>query len=116
MKQESSSEKNIIIDGLKLHYEETGDPAAPAVILMHGWGCNHSTVRSIAAALEPKMHVFNLDLPGHGASDEPREIWGVDEYADFVEQFIEKAGIKDFSLIGHSYGGRISIMLGARRN
>lgn len=116
MIEESSSEKDKEIDGLKLHYAETGRADGPAVILMHGWGCDHSTVRSIAAALESKMHVYSIDLPGHGASDEPSEVWGVGEYADLVEKFIDSEGIKDFSLIGHSYGGRISIMLGARRD
>lgn len=108
-------EKDIEIEGLKLHYSDSGVPDGPAVIIMHGWGCDHTTVRSIAAALEPKMRVINVDLPGHGESDEPHTIWGVGEYTDFMEKFIDALGLKHFSLIGHSFGGRISIMMGARR-
>ncbi|MDE5773753.1 MAG: alpha/beta hydrolase [Muribaculaceae bacterium] len=110
------AENDIEIDGLKLHYSDTGQPDGPVVILMHGWGCDHTTVSSIASILEPKMRVLSLDLPGHGKSDEPREIWGVEDYADFVEKFIKMQGLRDFSLIGHSYGGRISIIMGARRD
>lgn len=108
-------EKDIEIDGMRLHYTESGVADGPAVVLMHGWGCDNTTVRSIAATLEPRMHVYNLDLPGHGRSDEPQEIWGVGEYTDFVEKFIDRQGLKDFSLIGHSFGGRISILMGSRR-
>lgn len=107
---------DIEIDGLRLHYSDTGKPDGPVVILMHGWGCDHTTVRSIAAQLEPTMRVLSLDLPGHGESAEPPEIWGVGEYADFVEKFMQRLGLGEVSLIGHSFGGRISIVLGSRHD
>lgn len=108
-------EKDIEIDGVRVHYDETGDPSAPAVVLMHGWGCDHTTVRSIAADIEDNMHVYSLDLPGHGKSQEPPEVWGVDQYTQLVEKFIDRLGIKDPALIGHSFGGRIELLLASRR-
>ena len=59
-------EKDISINGLRIHYEETGNPAGAPVVIMHGWGCDHTTVRSVAAILENGMRVVNVDLPGHG--------------------------------------------------
>lgn len=108
-------EKDILIKGQKLHYDETGPETGRPVILMHGWGCNFTTVRSIASILEPGMHVYNLDLPGHGSSPEPDSVWGVGEYTDMVEDFIDTLHLKDPVLIGHSFGGRIAIMLASRR-
>lgn len=108
-------EKDIEIGGLRMHYDETGPVDGRPVVLMHGWGCNFSTVRSIAAILETGMHVFNLDLPGHGKSPEPPTIWGVGEYTDFVKQFIDTLKLQDPVLIGHSFGGRIAIMLASQR-
>lgn len=110
-----AAEKDIEIDGLRLHYSDTGRRDGSPVVLMHGWGCDHTTVASIAKILEPGMRVLNIDLPGHGRSDEPKEIWGVGEYADIIGKFIDRLGLKGVTLIGHSYGGRISIMLGAER-
>lgn len=107
-------EKDIDIDGLRLHYDVTGPEGAPAVVLMHGWGCDHSTVRSVAAVLEPAMRVYNLDLPGHGQSDEPPTAWGVGEYTDLVEKFTGMLGIDDPVLIGHSFGGRIGLLMASR--
>lgn len=107
-------EKDIVIEGLKLHYDETGPDTGEAVLLMHGWGCDHSTVRSIAAPLEGKMHVYNIDLPGHGKSDEPKSVWGVEDFTALIERFCEIQQIKDPVLIGHSFGGRISLLMASR--
>ncbi len=108
-------EKEIDISGVRVHYDETGPSDGRPVVLMHGWGCSFSTVRSIAAILEPGMHVFNLDLPGHGKSPEPPTVWGVGEYTDMVKAFIDKLGLEDPVPIGHSFGGRIAIMLASQR-
>ncbi|MCM1152639.1 MAG: alpha/beta hydrolase [Muribaculum sp.] len=109
-------EKDIDIDGINIHYDETGEAERPAVVLMHGWGCQWSTVDSIAKILSPGMHVFNIDLPGHGKSDEPPSVWGIEEYTSLVEKFINRLGIKRPSLIGHSFGGRIAILLSSRND
>lgn len=107
-------EKNIDIDGITIHYEETGPENAPTVIVMHGWGCDHTTVASIARILEKGMRVFNVDLPGHGQSDEPAGVWGVDDFTRLMEKFIERLSLDTPSLVGHSFGGRIAILLSSR--
>lgn len=107
-------EKDIDIDGLRLHYEETGIPDGKNIILMHGWGCNHTTLASVRQILERGMHVYNLDLPGHGASQEPSSAWGVEDYTRLVEKFISRLGIENPILLGHSFGGRIAILLSSR--
>lgn len=109
-------EQEIIIDGMKLFYEESGPEGAPAILLMHGWGCDHTTVRSVAAVLEQKMRVINVDLPGHGKSDEPPTIWGVEEFTQLMEKFISAKKLDNISLAGHSFGGRISLLFASRNN
>lgn len=107
-------EKDIEINGLTMHYEVTGPENGKPVLLMHGWGCDHTTVRSIAAVIDSGMRVYNLDLPGHGRSQEPPAPWGVYEYTDFVEKFCDVLGISDPVLIGHSFGGRIGLLMSSR--
>lgn len=107
------------IDGQRVHYAETGKPDGKPAVVMHGWGCDLTTVRSIAAALEDSMRVISVDLPGHGKSDEPRLLpdgkpWGVYEYADLMERLMDELKIEEATLIGHSYGGRIAIVLASR--
>lgn len=109
-------EKRIEIDGVSLNYSDTGKSDGLPVILMHGWGCNLTTVKSIASILEPGMRVLSIDLPGHGKSQEPPEIWGVEQYTSLIENFIRLLGLKDVTLIGHSFGGRIGILLSSRND
>lgn len=107
-------EKQITIDNLVVNYNESGSADGKPIILMHGWGCNHTTVASIEEILNKGMHVYNVDLPGHGKSDEPTAVWGVEGYTRLIEKFAERLDIKNPVLIGHSFGGRISILFASR--
>ncbi len=107
-------DKTIEIDGVKLHYRDTGEENLRPVIIMHGWGCNVDTVASIENIFKGKMRVINVDLPGHGKSTEPPSVWGVEDFTAMMEKFITRLGLVRPSLVGHSFGGRISILLSSR--
>lgn len=59
---------------------------------------------------------MQFDLPGFGASEEPREAWDVDAYADFFLKLMDALKISEAVLLGHSYGGRVIIKLAARED
>ena len=84
------------------------------VILMHGWGCNHSTLKSIEAQLTPGFKVYNVDFPGFGGSNEPSAVWGVEEYTSLIEDFARQEHIESPILLGHSFGGRVGILFASR--
>lgn len=107
-------DKTIEIDGVKLHYRDSGEENLRPIIIMHGWGCNVDTVASIENIFKGKMRVINIDLPGHGQSSEPPSVWGIEEFTSMMEKFISKLGLTRPSLVGHSFGGRISILLSSR--
>ncbi|MDE6549277.1 MAG: alpha/beta hydrolase [Muribaculaceae bacterium] len=107
-------DKTIDIDGVSLHYRDSGEIDLRPVIIMHGWGCNVDTVASIENIFKGKMRVINVDLPGHGKSSEPPSVWGVEDFTAMMEKFITKLGLVSPSLVGHSFGGRISILLSSR--
>ncbi len=98
------------IDGIDTHYVCEGDTSNPAMILMHGWGCEASTLASIQRVAAQSHRVYNFDLPGFGQSAEPPASWGVYDYARWLRAAVEKLGIERPSLLGHSYGGRIAIV------
>ena len=83
------------------------------VVLLHGWGCSNETMKAVAEHLAPSFHVYNFDLPGHGESDEPRVAWSTVEYKEMLKTFFAEMGIEKPILIAHSFGGRLSIRLGA---
>lgn len=100
------------VNGIKLHAEVSGSGAP--LLLMHGWGCDHTTVRSIAATAALTNRVYNIDFPGFGASPEPDEVWGVEEYTALVEAFARQEGLERPVLVGHSFGGRVAILMASR--
>ena len=105
-------EKTINIRGTQLIYTVEGE--GMPVILMHGWGCNHSTLKSIEAQLTPGFKVYNVDFPGFGGSNEPSAVWGVEEYTSVIEDFARQEHIESPILLGHSFGGRVGILFASR--
>ena len=104
----------ISIDGYDISYKISGPESADVLVVLQGWGTEMSLYDSVAAAVNDRYRVIQFDLPGFGNSDEPREPWNVDAYADFFCSFMEALGIKKAVLLGHSYGGRVIIKLAAR--
>lgn len=105
-------EKEIELEGLRVRMEVTGE--GRPLILMHGWGCDHTTVRSIAVTAAQTHTVYNMDFPGFGGSQEPAEVWGVELYTRLIEDLVRKEGLERPVLIGHSFGGRVSILYASR--
>jgi pimeloyl-ACP methyl ester carboxylesterase len=95
--------------GLKLYYEVHGQ--GQPVFLLHGWGGNVNSLRPVFNHLTPHYRVYAVDLPGFGRSSPPPPSWGSYEYAYLLAQFFSRFKIKSAHLIGHSFGGRIAIML-----
>lgn len=100
----------IQIDGYDINYKITGQ-GPETVVVLQGWGTSLEIYDSIARILSPMYRVVQLDLPGFGASSEPREPWDVSAYCRFFEKFMENLSIEHAHLIGHSYGGRMIIKL-----
>lgn len=109
-------EKTIDIDGNEVHYRDSGEENLRPVVIMHGWGCTLDTVKSIEDIFRGKMRAINVDLPGHGKSSEPSSVWGVEDYTRLIEKLIKRLNLDRPSLIGHSFGGRIAILLSSRND
>lgn len=106
--------KDTQLEGLKLHYTDS-ENGSKTIILMHGWGCNHSTLASVErVALACGYRVINVDFPGFGDSEEPAEVWGVEEYTRQIEALVKELGITSPVLLGHSFGGRVGILYASR--
>jgi len=103
----------LIIDKYKIAYEITGE-GEETVVILQGWGTSLKVYESVAKVLAGKYRVVRFDFPGFGGSDEPREAWSVDDYADFFVKLMKELDIKEAALIGHSYGGRVIIKLANR--
>lgn len=102
------------IDGIPVNYIDEGE--GEAVFLLHGWGANITLYRGIINTLKQTRRVIALDMPGFGKTPEPPQPWCVDDYVDFVLQFIVSFSLERLSIVVHSFGGRVFFKMNARDN
>jgi pimeloyl-ACP methyl ester carboxylesterase len=95
---------------VQLNTVQLGDRGYPLVML-HGWGQNLQSLQPMGELLATQSQVHIIDLPGFGKSLPPPADWDTEQYADRVYQYLEEKGIESADMLGHSFGGRVSIRL-----
>lgn len=99
-----------------VNYEVLGEKDNPTFLILHGWGRSLQDWLPTARYLSDKYRVILVDLPGFGGTNLPSDrVLGTYDYADFVEKFLEKIEVRKPILLGHSFGGRIGIVLGLKK-
>ncbi|HUK36413.1 MAG TPA: alpha/beta hydrolase [Vicinamibacterales bacterium] len=95
------------VDGLTIHSTSAG--AGPAtIIFVHGWTCDLSSWAAQLPEFSKKYRVIALDLPGHGASDVPKDgKFSMTLFARAVEAVRAEAGADKIVLVGHSMGAPV---------
>lgn len=95
-----------------IHYNEAGDPAAPALVLLHGSGpgaSGWSNFKTNIVALAEHFRVIAPDMPGWGKSD-PVGRDSMDHAAAAV-QLLDALGIEKAAFVGNSMGGITTLRL-----
>jgi len=105
-------EKKIIINGLEINYKIAGE--GPAVLILHGWGGSSDSWVDVQRILAKDYKIVMPDLPGFGKTPPPPQPWDLNSYAGLILKFAQELGLERFFLLGHSFGGRISIKLASQ--
>jgi pimeloyl-ACP methyl ester carboxylesterase len=97
-------------------YREADDPAAPTLVMLHGFTGSKENWYPLARALGGRYRLLIPDLPGWGESErKPGAAYGFPEQAANVDAFIRAASPgKPVVLLGHSMGGGIAALVAAR--
>ncbi|OGH69674.1 MAG: hypothetical protein A3C90_04790 [Candidatus Magasanikbacteria bacterium RIFCSPHIGHO2_02_FULL_51_14] len=81
------------------------------LVIIPGWGGSHETWREFEALAKPHFaDVRVIDLPCFGGIPCPSGVWGIEEYAQFVQSEIKNLKSK-IILLGHSFGGAVATYL-----
>lgn len=105
----------MVIKNLKIEYTKQGKEDGIPVLLLHGWGSSFDVYKGIMASLSDRCCLVALNFPGCANSEIMKNPWNLDDYCDLVVEFIEKVGLKNPILIGHSHGGRVILKLAATK-
>ena len=97
------------IKRVNINYEFYDNESKINLVYLHGWGQNIQMMMPIAKPFIKKYNVLIIDLPGFGDSAEPNEVWSIEDYSDMVYELTKELKMNNPILIGHSFGGKISL-------
>ena len=102
----------MIYENLNFEYIKGKKQSNVKFVLLHGWGHCIENLKPIAKML-CDYDCYLVDLPGFGKSPIPTDVLSISEYSSIVADFIKGFKNKDDKVvvIGHSFGGRISLDL-----
>lgn len=97
----------VTVHGHRRAYVKVGQ--GPALLLLHGMGCNHTTWTPVIRDLAKRYTVIAPDLLGHGLSDKPRADYSVGGYANGMRDLLSLLDIERVTVVGHSLGGGVAM-------
>jgi pimeloyl-ACP methyl ester carboxylesterase len=102
------------VKDIKIFYREAGNPAAPTLLLLHGFPSSSHMFRDLIPPLAERYHLIAPDFPGFGQSGMPER--GEYQYtfaniADTIAGFTEALGLKKFAIYIFDYGSPVGLRL-----
>ncbi len=98
------------VKDLQMYFREQGDPAAPAVVLIHGNVSSSAWWEYTFARFQDSPYrLIAPDLRGRGHTTGPDDSWTIETLADDVHQLLTALGVGRVHLVGHSLGGTVAI-------
>ncbi len=101
------------IANVNINYVDYGE-GTNTLVFLHGWGQNIAMMKPIADPFCKEHRIIILDLPGFGESAEPDSVWSLYDYVEMLHTFLEELKVTDPILLGHSFGGKISLLYGTK--
>jgi pimeloyl-ACP methyl ester carboxylesterase len=96
-------------DKIQINYEIHGNGNS-TIVFLHGFGASVETWRDIQSPLSKENTLIFLDLKGFGLSSKPDDgKYSLEDQAEIVLAFLKVHNLRDITLVGHSYGGAVSI-------
>jgi pimeloyl-ACP methyl ester carboxylesterase len=96
-------------DNVSMRYIMLGD--SEPVLFLPGAGVSASVYIKILQKLAEHHRVIAPDLPCFGESSVPKDVWGLDDYAKFIGDFLDSLSIDRATIVGHSLGGGVALAL-----
>ena len=93
----------------RVQYKFSRKKSGDVLVMLHGWQCDINSFKMLES-LKRKYRVLEVSFPPFGKSSEPIN-WNVFSYANMIISLCEHLNIKKAHFLGHSFGGRVSILV-----
>ena len=107
-------DRMITIKNLRVRYYTAGDPSKPKLIVLHGSGGSFELAnyfsQKILRELGKEFYVYLPEHPGMRRSEAPNESWKLEDYREYVEEFVDSLGIEKPVVMGQSFGGALALV------
>jgi pimeloyl-ACP methyl ester carboxylesterase len=103
----------ISVNGVRLHYVDTGG-AGPAAVLLHGNGATNADWRisGVIGRARDRFRILAFDRPGFGYSERPMgESWRPEDQAAVIKEALNQLGIEKPIVVGHSWGALVAVAM-----
>ena len=95
------------IAGIRLWVRDQGDPSAPPIVMLHGFGASLQTWDRWCEALVSAHRILCFDLPGFGLTGpDPTGSYSDERSLLILAALLQHIGLERVDLVGHSLGGR----------
>ncbi len=112
IRREVPEDRFLRIGDQLVHIEQAGGDSTP-VVLIHGFGGSTYSWRKVLPGLAESFRVVAVDLSGFGYTERPRlpESYSREAQGTLVLRVMDALGMERAHLVGHSYGGGITLWL-----
>jgi pyruvate dehydrogenase E2 component (dihydrolipoamide acetyltransferase) len=102
---------SVSVEGAEVRYACRGAPSRPPLVFVHGWGASFKFWKKTLPYFSPRFRCLAPDLPGFGTSEKPDRDYSMEALAAWLGRFLDAAGARRASIVGHSMGGTIALLL-----
>ena len=113
----SATSHTVVRDDIKLHHLDWGNEGQHPIVLVHGSRLHAHVWNDFSHRFKDRFHVVAVDQRGHGDSGWcTRNRYDLEDFYQDLQAVIEARGLTRFTLIGHSLGGRVSMLYASRHH
>ena len=95
---------------VKIEYKFNNFVSSTPILLLHGWGCDAKIFADLIRKF-PEKSFLTVDLPPFGKSGNNISDWSIFTYVNMLISLFEHLNISKCDVLGHSFGGRLAILL-----
>lgn len=110
-----ATSRHVVRDDIRLHHLDWGNEGRHPIVLVHGSRLHAHVWNHFSRRFSGRFHVVALDQRGHGDSGWcPRQGYELEDFYQDLRAVIRARGLTRYTLIGHSLGGRVSMLYASR--
>jgi pimeloyl-ACP methyl ester carboxylesterase len=107
------NQHDTVVNGLKWHYVEMGNPDGSVILFMHGLPEGWYSWRYVLPLVDQNYRLIAIDMKGYGRSDMQDDNYNWHTVAQQTLDLLDSLGVVKFYVVSHDWGTIIgSVMVG----